>query len=187
VPVRADLLANLAALAARHHRGASRAMEERRTRLKAAGRALPRPDDILALARQRLDMATGRLSGSLRANTRDHGLRLARSAARLSLKPLGQRLREQGRRLADLGGRQRRTVANSLSRRRDRLQAELKLFSSLNYRSVLARGYAVVRDARNHPVRAAAATRPGQALEIEFADGPVNVHVNRDRDQGSLF
>ena len=35
--------------------------------------------------------------------------------------------------------------------------------------------------------RAAAAVKTGQALEIEWADGRVGVHANRDRDQGSLF
>src|SRR5438128_7213241 len=55
VPVRADLVSQIASLAARHNRGLRRLMAERRTRIRAAARALPRPDDILALARQRFD------------------------------------------------------------------------------------------------------------------------------------
>ncbi len=67
VPVRAELMAYVADLAARHHRATSRAMDERRTRVMAAGRGLPRPDDLLALARQRFDNAAGRLGQRLRA------------------------------------------------------------------------------------------------------------------------
>ncbi len=187
VPVRADLLAELASLGARHRRGLTRAMDERRIRLRAAARALPKPDDLMALARQRLDLAGGKLSHGLSANLSVHGLRLARATGRLSLRPITQRLADQRRRLADQWGRAARALTQSLSRRRDRLAAEAKLFASLNYTSVLARGYAIVRDARGAPLRAAAAVKPGQALEIEWADGRVGVHANRDRDQGSLF
>src|SRR5215510_14208244 len=42
VPVRADLLMQVASLLARHNRGARRLMDERRTRVRAAARALPR-------------------------------------------------------------------------------------------------------------------------------------------------
>lgn len=187
VPVRADLLAELASLGARHRRGLTRAMDERRIRLRAAARALPKPDDLMALARQRLDLAGGKLSHGLSANLSVHGLRLARATGRLSLRPITQRLADQRRRLAEQGGRAARALTQSLSRRRDRLAAEAKLFASLNYTSVLARGYAIVRDARGAPLRAAAAVKTGQALEIEWADGRVGVHANRDRDQGSLF
>ena len=69
VPVRSELLAYVADMGARQHRAVSRAMDERRTRVTAAGRGLPRPDDLLALARQRFDAASGRLGQSLRAAT----------------------------------------------------------------------------------------------------------------------
>lgn len=187
VPVRADLLAELAQLAARHQRSFSRIMDERRMRVRSAARALPKPDDILALARQRLDMASGRLVHGLAANLSVHRLRLARTTGRLSLGPIGQRVADQHRRLTEQGERAERAMAHLIGRCRHQLAAEVKLFASLNYTSVLARGYAIVRDARGAPVRSAAAVKPGQTLEIEWADGRVGVHANRDRDQGSLF
>ena len=61
VPVRADLVAELARLHARMQGGLRRCMEERETRVKSAARALPRPDELLALVRQRFDSASGRL------------------------------------------------------------------------------------------------------------------------------
>src|SRR5437868_4876497 len=60
VPVRLEVMASLASLNARLDRANRRLTSERRTRLRAAARALPRPDDILALARQRYDGASGR-------------------------------------------------------------------------------------------------------------------------------
>ncbi|HRN83718.1 MAG TPA: exodeoxyribonuclease VII large subunit, partial [Hyphomicrobium sp.] len=47
------------------------------------------------------------------------------------------------------------------------------LLGSLGYQSVLARGFALVRDADGAMVRAAAAVTAGQTLEIEFADGRI--------------
>ncbi|MGP9822639.1 exodeoxyribonuclease VII large subunit, partial [Salinarimonas sp. NSM] len=46
-----------------------------------------------------------------------------------------------------------------------------QLAESLSWRSVLARGYALVRDDDGRPVRAAASVAPGAALTLEFADG----------------
>ena len=88
VPVRADLVAELASLHARLRGGLRRTMSERQTRVAAAARALPRPDEILALVRQRFDSASGRLRQALKANTREHGGRLARLAPRLTLAPV---------------------------------------------------------------------------------------------------
>jgi exodeoxyribonuclease VII large subunit len=68
VPVRADLLAQLATLRARQARSLTRLFDDRRTRLRSAARALPRPDDVLALVRQRLDGLVPRLSGCVPGN-----------------------------------------------------------------------------------------------------------------------
>ena len=44
---------------------------------------------------------------------------------------------------------------------------------AFSYRGVLARGFALVRDAAGLPVRAAAAVSTGMRLDIEFSDGRV--------------
>ncbi len=74
VPVRLDLIAKLASLEARHRNGRSRIFEEGKLRLQSASRALPRPDDILAQARQRLDTSAAALPKALRANLQAHAL-----------------------------------------------------------------------------------------------------------------
>jgi exodeoxyribonuclease VII large subunit len=66
-------------------------------------------------------------------------------------------------------------LASQVERKRARVVAVAQLFDSLNYKSVLARGYAVVRDAAGAPVRRAAEVGAGQPLAVEFADGTVDV------------
>ena len=45
------------------------------------------------------------------------------------------------------------------------------MLTSLSYQSVLARGYALVRDTNGQMIRLAGAVAPGAELSIEFADG----------------
>ncbi|MBM3609483.1 MAG: exodeoxyribonuclease VII large subunit, partial [Alphaproteobacteria bacterium] len=68
VPVKADLLAKIASLAARLAGARTRLSERRRADLRALARALPSAEDILAIPRQRADRAGERLratAGSL--------------------------------------------------------------------------------------------------------------------------
>jgi exodeoxyribonuclease VII large subunit len=51
----------------------------------------------------------------------------------------------------------------------------------LSYRSVLARGFALVRDEQGRAVHAAAGVGPGARLELEFSDGRVGATADADR------
>jgi exodeoxyribonuclease VII large subunit len=187
VPVRTDLMAEMSSLEARVRRAILRVLEERSLRLESAGRALPKPDDILAFARQRFDAAVSRLPKSLRANVQRHGLAFARVSGRLSARPLRDRIVERRGRIADLSGRSRRALLQLLARRRDRFNAEAKLFRNMDHKSVLARGFAIVRNGGEKIIRAAANVKPGDRLSIEFADGKVPAKAETGGGQGSLF
>jgi exodeoxyribonuclease VII large subunit len=78
------------------------------------------------------------------------------------------------------------------------LAANAKLLTSLSYKSVLQRGYALVRNEVRIPLHAASQVKPGQELRIEFQDGEIAAHAGgppsppkaaktRDGGQGSLF
>jgi exodeoxyribonuclease VII large subunit len=175
VPVRADLLAELASLNARQRRTLGRIIADVKTRLHSASRALPKADDLLAAARQRLDTASGRLPKALKANVQDHAVRLAKNTGRLSVKQLSQRIPDLRRRLADHHKRIENALAQNIQRRKDRLGAETKLFGSLNYRAVLSRGYAVVRDQNQDPLRGVIGLGQNQLLDIEMTDGRITV------------
>jgi exodeoxyribonuclease VII large subunit len=80
-----------------------------------------------------------------------------------------------------LGARLKPAAAGEIARKALRLAKEAQLLESLNYKTVLARGYAVVRDAVGDPVVSAAAVAPAQALAIEFADGLVRTTADGPR------
>jgi exodeoxyribonuclease VII large subunit len=164
-------------------------MDERQARLRAAARALPRPDDLLAIAHQRLDAAAGRLAQALRANTHIHAMQFQRTASRLTLQPVKLRISACDERLTRLSRQAQRAIAHMIEARRNRLAAEAKLLASLSYRSVLQRGFALVRDAAGRPKHLAADIRPGEELELEFADGlaPARALAPSGAKQGSLF
>jgi exodeoxyribonuclease VII large subunit len=94
---------------------------------------------------------------------------------------------EQKRRLGDLGLRHHRAMSRALQTFKDRLASESKLLAAMSYKSVLARGFAVVRDANDIPIRLASAVTPGQALKIEFADDKLDVTARKKTAQGELF
>ncbi len=171
VPVRTEVLAYVADMAARQHRAMSRAMDERRTRITAAGRGLPRPDDLLALARQRFDAASGRLGQSLKSATAASRNRFDRVAARLSVRPLQQQIMRDRETVIRLSREARRNLGTGMDQRRQALSAADKLLRAFSYQAVLERGFALVRDSQGQPVRTAAATEAGMGVSIEFADG----------------
>ncbi|AWM87958.1 exodeoxyribonuclease VII large subunit [Microvirga sp. 17 mud 1-3] len=91
-------------------------------------------------------------------------------------------------------------LRGQIDRKAKRFESLGQLFDSLNYKSVLARGFALVRDADGQPLRGAEEVMDGQALVLEFADGTAQAtggrglrpKVHRPKvavaeEQGALF
>ncbi|PWK65298.1 exodeoxyribonuclease VII large subunit [Aminobacter sp. AP02] len=97
VPVKAELEATLANLGARLRGAVSRMIDRRSQAVRAAARALPTPDQLLALPRRRFDEATSRLGRALTVATERKRARL--SAVRLSPATLSRRIGETRRHL----------------------------------------------------------------------------------------
>ena len=117
---------------------------------QAVGRLRPlRPRQLLALKRQQLAHAAGRLAAD-----RPTG-RIVQ--ARQASETLAERLARAGR--------------AAVSERAGRIETAARLLESYSYRGVLARGFAVVRDQRERPLTSAAAVKSGAALSLEFHDG----------------
>ena len=148
---------------------------------------MPKPDEILALVRQRFDTVAARLPQALRANVQHHRVDLAKHSGRLSVRPIVQKQEDMKRRLQESNLRSGRAVSRVLQSLGDRLSAEAKLFAALNYTSVLERGFALVLDAKNQPVKKAAAVSPGQSLKIQFSDDTLSVTAAGKTSQGELF
>jgi exodeoxyribonuclease VII large subunit len=216
VPKHSELTERIGELGLRLVQRIRRRLDEVRAHWRAAMRGLPRPEDLVALPRQRFDAAEKRLSRALMANTQAHAKRLARISPRLQARLLAVRLDREQSRLERLGGRatealsriasvrrllftrtsgrlspvgvsvrlsraterlddlERRRLgafAGVLGVRRQRLGAQGQMLSSLSYRSVLGRGFAVLRDESGRAVRSVASLPAGARIDMEVADG----------------
>jgi len=178
VPVRSELLISVRTYGVRGAGTLRRALENWRSRFMASARGLPRRDMILGLPRQRLDTTSHKLPRALLANARVHRSQMERAGARLRPHIL-ERTASAGRdKLIRLDRACGRALHTALDRARRRLDGQAKLLSTLDYHNVLARGFALVRDAEGGMVRSAAAVKPGAALDIEFADGHIGAHAD---------
>ncbi len=104
-PVLAELRAALSGIDQRLNRCGGRITEDRRTRLAASARGLPRPADLTAAASQRLDYAASHLTGGLRRNLDLHANQLARIVSPLKPGLLGNRTEAGKRRIEELSVR----------------------------------------------------------------------------------
>ena len=194
VPARAELVAALAQTGARLAQAAAGLLNQARLRLLRAERGLPDVPARLAQSRQRLDDIGDRLPRALAS------LLTARRQSLAALRVphpregiLARRAAVQALslRLSAAWGRQRdgRAAAPALTRlspapvlalirqKRAVLEGLSARLESASYQSVLARGFALVRDADGHAVTAAKSVSPGQALRLTFADGDVRAQA----------
>jgi exodeoxyribonuclease VII large subunit len=121
-PVLADLRYALSDLDRRLIQAGGRLIEDRRTRLRAVARGLPaRPEDLLALAQQRLDHAASRLGSGLQRNVALHERHLAVAAGRLSPGLLHTRIGRGSDRLDTAAGRLTAALQAGVARHERRL------------------------------------------------------------------
>ncbi|MBR1126290.1 exodeoxyribonuclease VII large subunit [Bradyrhizobium lablabi] len=123
VPVRSELFVEVTALARRTMVCWQRGQEARRNELRAAARALPAANEVLAIPRQRLDAAGSALPRGLKANTHAHFRRFAASSAKLTLGVLHAQVSHARQRLTVGSERLTHCARSLLHRRRDRFVA----------------------------------------------------------------
>ena len=170
-PVLSELKAAVADYERRLARCGGRLLEERRTRLASAARGLPRPTELIGMAQQRFDLASGRLAAALERNTAVHERELVRASARLSHAALARKVEDARQRLSQANLRLNRTVGFNFDREALRVAHIGKLLSSLSPRAPLERGYALIHRADGSLARSAEALAAGEALVLEFRDG----------------
>ena len=108
-PVLADLRAFVTDLERRLDRAGARLLEDRRVRLRSVARGLPaRPEELVALAQQRLDHVSSRLASGLGRNTELHHRRLVAVGGRFAPALLDRAIEQ---RTARLEGQSTRLVA----------------------------------------------------------------------------
>ena len=140
----------------------------------------------LSQAQHRLSVSGERMRHSAKTLLRNRRDRFAGLEVRLKASKLANaqaqrsaiaRDRERVLRLAE---RARRALATATQRLQARVTHSGQLLGALSYRSVLARGFALVRDEQGHALRAAANIGPGARLSLEFSDGRVGATADTD-------
>ena len=131
VPVKAELEAQLASLAARLQGGVSRQMDQRRQTVRALLRALPSLDQILALPRRRFDEAAAGLGRGLELNTLNKRRSFERTASQLRPDILSNRIAERRQQLSERMTRAERTIERMLDRSRARIERADAVFATL--------------------------------------------------------
>ncbi|MDP1747810.1 MAG: exodeoxyribonuclease VII large subunit [Reyranella sp.] len=202
VPVRADLLTEVLDYAKRLAGGMTRLLRESTMELAGLARGLGDPRRLIEERQQRLDVSGERLALATRQLVERHGHALAAArlvephavikakeqllvaearALRSAMERFkGDTLQKIGRtsdHLEQFGDRLKRHSADLLVQGQRQVDQAAKLLESYSFHSVLTRGFALVRDQDGAPVLAAAGTRTGDALQIEFADGRIGARV----------
>ena len=221
VPVRLDLLAWLDGQEARLTSALVGGIKTRRQRVIDLSRALPRAEALLETPRQRLDLFADRLprglirgveqrrvrlseaSGALRPSLLRRGVeadrrRLKNATERLNLDALKREMARKATEFDAVMARMAKAATRQVERWSDRLDSLERVRQTVGYEATLQRGYAVVRG-DGDVVTSRAAAKKAAALEIQFADGRLDLGANTEKtkrakttplkspEQGSLF
>jgi exodeoxyribonuclease VII large subunit len=178
VPVRRDLIERVEETGGRLRGALLRALDRKRADLKAAARALPRPDSLIAEKSQRFDYISQRLFGALRLGVERRRSRLDAASARLGTGALKRDLADKARRYGEAQRRLGAAYAGLLDQRRRRLESLAAQLTALSPKDVLRRGFALVRAGDGALVRSAAQLAAGASFEVEFADGRITAKVD---------
>lgn len=117
-----------------------------------------------------------------RRDDRLSGLKTRLKASKLAnAQAQRQAVRGSRERLHGLRARAHRALLATFQKQAAQIAHSGQLLAALSYRSVLARGFALVRDEAGRHVHGAADVGPGARLDLEFSDGRVGATADADR------
>jgi exodeoxyribonuclease VII large subunit len=152
----------------------------------AADARAPTPTAAAAMASPDREALLGDVEASRRRLTRamrrhiEVAMQRLDLAARRLLTP-AERLARHGVRVAELAARLAAATARSLRDRRARLASASAGLAHLDPTRVLARGYAIVRNAQGAVVRSSQQVAAGESIDLRFAEGGADADVTRTR------
>jgi exodeoxyribonuclease VII large subunit len=176
VPVRMELMAQVLDCGTRLVGAVNRTTGERRLRLEALARGLPKLPRMIEEARQRLDDWGDRLGNSLTVGLERRRTLVQRLAGRL-VHP-GQRIALERSRVVAESRALDAAAKVYVRERRHGLDHIAQLLDSYSYQRVLERGFALVHDRAGQAVVAVEAVKPGMGLSLRFHDGEAAVTVD---------
>ena len=131
VPVRADLLGQMADLSRRHGAAMIRSLDRLRGDMRALARALPNAEGIVATPRQKVDAAEARLAGAMDAMLDRRHLDVSRITTRLSRQAPRTRLAQTQQRLTSLEQRMTFCIVRARERRERQLSQGAQRLAAL--------------------------------------------------------
>ncbi|MEQ1705951.1 MAG: exodeoxyribonuclease VII large subunit [Rickettsiales bacterium] len=174
VPVRDELRLAVGQLALRYETAISRLLVGRNEQLQGLARGLPKPMQLLQTATQRLDDWQERLLAALPALLIRKEQQLAMLTAQLRPQSLKNEINKTSERLLELQARINTASLRIIDARREKLTNLSSLLESVNYKKILARGFALVKDKNDKLVTKVAEIKIGDDLRIIFSDGEIS-------------
>jgi exodeoxyribonuclease VII large subunit len=173
VPVRDELLEQLAVCRSRLTRTMRHTLEERRWALERLRRQLVSPAELVNRGRMALDDATSGLQQALTRRLARRREALLQLRARLAAQEPRARLARHRAALAEARQQLVQRAGAGLARRRAALEQATARLEALSPLAVLERGYGLVLDENRHVVRDLLALAPGQRLVLRLRGGEV--------------
>lgn len=164
--------------ASRHERALEMLMQKKRLRRNGVRLSPATLAQRLVSSRRNLIQSGERLPLVYQNLIHNRRTRLDRDAARISARGPLDRLRVATECLKLFAARSDRAIETRIKSIRSTLEQHSRLVKSLSYEAVLDRGFALVRDQNDQPLKRAADLRPGQTLHLQFADGIANAVAN---------
>ena len=168
VPVRADLMSRVADIESRLQLAVSQRLDRATQLLRAAGRGLLNPAEMVERRAQTVDLAVAGLERGLQSRLSRAALRVTDLGARL--RPPERRLAEVGAELTGLGSRLDQQIDIQLDRRRVAMDSAVRLLEANSFERVLERGFALVTTPEGLPIKRAAEAAEGAEVTVRFAD-----------------
>lgn len=217
VPVRSELMAQIAGFDARLKNALNRRLNNSTLELRARIAAWPKKEMLIANARQKLDMADlrfapllvnalnrarlgfSKIGANLRpqilktdlakkyTNLHSINLRLAAGFTR-NLKLAKAQNQQSAERVKNSFIALSRAINNKIAERRAILAANERALSALNYQNVLERGFALVFDKKGNVIKGIDAAKAAKSISIKFKDGETDAQIGANKPvQGTLF
>ena len=170
VPVRRELAERISTTSARLMSALVRGLDRKAADLKSASRGLPSPKAMLNENAQKLDFIASRLNGAAQTGLERKRNRLQAAALQMRPAALRRDLALKGERFNQAGARLDQAFRRELSDQERTLSGLGARLESLSHKSVLKRGFALVKDESGALVRQGAALAAGQAVSLVFDD-----------------
>lgn len=185
VPVRSELLAYTEDLDRRVRRGLLRSIHDKREKLSGLARGLRDPQSMLQDKVQHLDHLDNRLRSTMLNLVGLRKQQYASVSGQLRPELLSRGFAQNFERLENYGGRMNRAALVTKDRADARLKASTRLLESLSFNQVLARGYAIVKDANGKVISRRENAAEGMSAEIQFVDGTQNAIFTSPGGEGA--